>query len=325
MRLLVLLVAFVALPIAQSVCHAQSDVADVSLTIDECVDVDHSLVQRVAMLELQSPAGEPAQASTRVAVRCEAALILVHIEDTVTGKTLERRIDLNREPAGARARVLGLAVAESVHASWVELTIQDRAPAVYVDAAASTAVRENTRVAVAAVADDAAQIPSRHLWLGGSVLTFAGSFVPLFGVDFGASVDLNQHLALSLGGVFGQGQTSTLARSVVVSVAMFRPGIRVFDRFGPYELALEGGFMLGTLPLSPELQSGDVSRGTTVAFLWGGQLAASTLVHLAYGLRLGAKLELGANAHQFEGTLGTASVVVGHVWLGVALGLEYSF
>lgn len=307
------------------VCRAQATSSEVSFAIDACVALDAELVERVARLELGTAAGARETASTRISVGCEASLVLLHIEDNVTGKTLERRIDLASEPAGARARVLGLAIAESVHASWVELTLQNATPETYVDANASAERRMETRERIADVSRLTVALPRFHVSVGATLIAFSGSYLSLFGWEFDSRFDVARKLALELDCSLVGATDRSLGRSVSVQAALCRPSVRLFDRFGRYELSLVAGLMLGGASMTPEFVAGDHFTQTAKAFFWGARAGASARVYIGWGASVGAGLEVGWNAHELEGRVQGSALSTGHLWLGAQTALIVSF
>jgi hypothetical protein len=89
-------------------------------------------VQAVVALELGTSASDPhslpahgAVNATRAVAQCEAERALLAVTDPLTRKHVERTVELEHVHASARARVIGIAIAELVSASWFEL---ERAP-----------------------------------------------------------------------------------------------------------------------------------------------------------------------------------------------------
>ncbi len=79
---------------------------------------------RVARVELgEFLVDAPASDVTRVVVSCDGVTANLRVDDPITGKALERRLDISSLPIPSRARGIGLAVAELVLASWVELEL----------------------------------------------------------------------------------------------------------------------------------------------------------------------------------------------------------
>ena len=95
----------------------------VELQFDPCVDVPRDEVRRLIAIELGDVVGDtsdPAQDRTRVGVVCADQLLQLRVDDPLTGKSLQRSIDL-REAPNERSRLLALAIVELISASWTEL------------------------------------------------------------------------------------------------------------------------------------------------------------------------------------------------------------
>jgi len=95
----------------------------VALEIGACLDVEQAEVRRIVAIELRALmiGSDSAEPITRVAVDCYNPLVEIRVEDPVTGKSLERKIDLSTSERTIRARLLALAIAELVSSSWTEL------------------------------------------------------------------------------------------------------------------------------------------------------------------------------------------------------------
>jgi hypothetical protein len=79
--------------------------------------------QRIAAIELRAALVERAQdpATTQVETTCTADAARIRVVDPTTGKSLERSVVLSETAPSARPRLLALAIAELVSASWYEL------------------------------------------------------------------------------------------------------------------------------------------------------------------------------------------------------------
>jgi hypothetical protein len=81
----------------------------------------------------ESKPGEP-QSLAVLGIRSESCdaprggIVVVHIEDAATRKSVERRVQLTDVEAPSRPRTLALAVAELLRASWLELAMPDAPP-----------------------------------------------------------------------------------------------------------------------------------------------------------------------------------------------------
>jgi hypothetical protein len=105
-----------------------------------CLAVSTRQVETSIAVELRRPvllvedaaAGGPGpEATTAISVICDDLHALVRIRDLLTGKTVERVVDLGATPPVARPHLLALSVVELVAASWIELQ-SNRRPVVQV-------------------------------------------------------------------------------------------------------------------------------------------------------------------------------------------------
>jgi hypothetical protein len=90
----------------------------VTLTVDACADVSEPEVRRLVELELLSTRASITGLSALV--ECRGPELGIRVEDPLTGKTLERTVDLARAAPNAKARLLALAIVEVVEANWSE-------------------------------------------------------------------------------------------------------------------------------------------------------------------------------------------------------------
>ena len=108
-----------------------SEAPQVALDIDPCVAVSHAEVQRRLALELGERVlsqGEASPTSSQARVTCDdGGRITLRIDDPVTGKSIWRSIDLLSQDPSVRARLLAVAIAELLYASFAELLLEKRA------------------------------------------------------------------------------------------------------------------------------------------------------------------------------------------------------
>jgi hypothetical protein len=131
--------------------------------------------QRIAAIELRAALVEasPDQATTEVTATCIADAADLRVLDPTTGKSVERSVALSQAAPAARARLLALAIAELVAASWSELENNPEPKAPPSTALAPIEAREAARGVVAplpielAAIADARLLASRDLLLGG--------------------------------------------------------------------------------------------------------------------------------------------------------------
>lgn len=128
----------------------------VKLTIDECVAVPPAEVKKIVAVELgallvddSEPAAD-ARDTTIVAVSCTGKTIALRVEDPITGKSLERTVDLSAEAPKARPRLVALAIVELVSASWTELEANPKPKVPAATATASPAAKDAAKDSVRA-------------------------------------------------------------------------------------------------------------------------------------------------------------------------------
>jgi hypothetical protein len=111
---------------AQSAGASSTEVSPVVTTVDPCVPVDLMHFRRLLSIELGTsidyqPSAPREPGRTWVHVTCAPSGIVLNVEDGLTRKSMARILDASEiEPADS-TRLLALAVAEFVVASWVEL------------------------------------------------------------------------------------------------------------------------------------------------------------------------------------------------------------
>jgi hypothetical protein len=147
----------------------------VSIRVVGCEQPLAREVQRIASVELRATLTDeaPDPAVTQVIATCLGADATLSVRDPTTGKSLERTVSLGEAVPSSRARLLALAVAELVAASWSELETNPHPAAPAATALAPYPAREAARSAVAGRALEAAAVFDLHV-LGGGDLLFGG-------------------------------------------------------------------------------------------------------------------------------------------------------
>jgi hypothetical protein len=151
----------------------------VSIAVVGCDPALAREARRITAIELRAALVDSAsdEATTQITAICAENSASLQVVDPTTGKSLERSVAFSETIPSARARLLALAVAELVVASWSELESnpEPRAPALA--PLAPKAAREAARRAVAglpvelAAVLDAHLLASRDLVLGGGART----------------------------------------------------------------------------------------------------------------------------------------------------------
>ncbi|UJR83086.1 hypothetical protein [Sandaracinus amylolyticus] len=125
------IVALLALARPGAVRAQARERPSVSVSIaDSCAELDADVVRHVLEVELGGDAelASPDEASSRVAVRCEGTRALIEIDERLTHKELRRALELGASRE-ASTRMVGLAIAELLAASWLELGTRHEAVA----------------------------------------------------------------------------------------------------------------------------------------------------------------------------------------------------
>lgn len=325
---------------AAPVRAAPPEHAMVRLVLDECLGVDRAKVERLFGIELdvriQAP-GPAAPGAAQVRAACVNGRVELRVDDPLTGKSLERPLDLAGAPERARARLLALALAELLFASWTELEVNLGPP----PAALAPAPAPAALASLAAVGQRGARRLVRER-LGGAPgpggaevrLLGAGSLTAYFsgtGVLLGGGVRLGgdhpRHLGWfgDLAAHHGGASSALGALHADTLTTSFGGAVqhRVPLRGAVLGLRAGGGLRVGAARLSgtptdPAQASGDTVWGALVGPL--GLLSAS--VSLPRHLCAELALEGGYVLSPTGGRVGESRVIaVEGPWVGLHLGL----
>ena len=168
----------------------------VSINIVGCDAALAREAQRIAAIELRATLVDPAPDATvtQVTAACRNTLAALEVIDPTTGKSLERSVALTEAAPNGRARLLALAVAELVVASWSELQSNPQPRAPPATPLAPYAAREAARAAVADRSLELAATFDVHVLASGDCLFGGGaraavSISPLFFARFDVLAD----------------------------------------------------------------------------------------------------------------------------------------
>lgn len=271
--------------------------------------------QRIATVELRATLVEspPDAATTRVSATCKDGLAALRVLDPMTGKSVERRVALAQAAPTARARLLALAIAELVAASWSELESNPRPSAPTAEPLAPLIAREAARAAIARPFVELAAFADTHLLASGDWL-FGGGARAVFWIS--------PRLSLRVDALADYGELSRAAGTVVVTMpslsaalgaswtrGVLRPGV---------SLGVRGGYVWMS---GVAASAGNVGTGERGA--WFGPEAAFELgvwprarIHPVLALRAGAHI-IGVRGTVTEGR----DVEDTAIWGGLSLGL----
>jgi hypothetical protein len=138
--------------------------------------------QRIAAIELRATLVDPAPDATvtQVTASCRSSVAALEVMDPTTGKSLGRTVALTEAAPNGRARLLALAIAELVVASWSELQSNPQPRAPSATPLAPFAAREAARAAVADRSVELAAAFDTHVLKSGDFLFGAGARVALW-------------------------------------------------------------------------------------------------------------------------------------------------
>jgi hypothetical protein len=295
----------------------------------ECPEARPEEIRRVVRVELRALLVDepPGPDLTRVRIVCKGDLAALTVDDPLTAKALRRVVSLTGAAPAVRPRLLGLAVAELVAASWIELALNPTPALPPAEPPASAGTREAGRVAARARFGSGAT--SWSPWslraVGAFNLTGFTSGPVLLGGGIRLGKDLPAHLALSLDLMFVHGSEAVSLGRVATDLITVAPALLARVRLGPVALCGGLGFRVGGARLTGSPADPATARGESlVAAVYGPMLTVSTSVKLWRFLLLEVGGEAGwliraiggLVAHQREVSLGGA-------FLGLQLGLGF--
>ncbi len=292
----------------------------VSLSVDACAGVDEAQVAGQVKIELGADLAPASPEVTRVQVRCDGDALVLIVNDPITGKSLERRVDLGAAAPKARTRLLAIAISELVSASWTELETNPTpvvAPAGPPPApSAKAAVRDTVTARTfaphmfATLGLDFRAFPGAT---GTGMLVGLGARFATAGAGLGFSVDLVTSQGKGVTGALGQVSVDLVGVGAVVTY-----GARVGGATLAGELGLRGGSArLGGVPVDDSIE------GRSVRGAFGGPIVGGSAVVRVFGpLILTLRVEGGVALASVRALAdGQAATVVGGPFVGGALGL----
>lgn len=296
----------------------------VRLDVDGCDAVPREEVRRLLAIELHADlddGSEPAFLTTRVRVSCAGTLATLHVEDPVTQKSLRRNIDLGPLALKAQPRLVAIAAAELVAASWAEAENSPQPKVLPAGPQPSPDARASVRAAVEARAS-ALDTPLRLMGFLGARGTPSAA---LYGGVLALRYDCGEWwgVAVDVAGLYGS------AGSPLGTVAQYNAsgsafayarwaGARLSARVG---VGVRGGpVWLTGQPFAPA----QVAGSTLLAF-WGGPLLEAGLsVPVGRGLSLEALAEVGYVTRPVSALAdGNTAMSVDGPWGGISVGLGW--
>jgi hypothetical protein len=282
-------VLFVAIP------NARADAprpAHVEMHIDPCAPVDADDARRIVAIELRAEVADPSTtdpATTRVEVACVDRVVELRVTDPLTGKSLTRRVALADQPKKSRSRLLALAIAELIAASWSELETNPEpavapaappAPVEEKEAARRTVasrVPPPMRVGAPRPVAPPVQFEDHGVRVSAVVGTrwFMVGSDPLFGIGARATFDLAAGPEISIDAMAESGSVSSALGTIAVDSWTVGAAASAHRTFGRLTLHAGGGLRLGLAHFSGDPSSSALTEGRTLSAPWGGPMLTS--------------------------------------------------
>lgn len=333
------LAGLVTLPCSAAVAAALPTATkpQVVLAIEPCLTVSQEQVRHLVAVELGAQlvddegrqTNEPSgRGLIRAHIGCAEhvggapGLLDLHVDDGVTGKELSRTIDLAQQDPAVHPRLIALALAELVFASWAELLVTPRPRVLPATQPPPEATREATSDRVASKLPR--PLPPSGVYflgLGGVMLLFTGAPV-LAGGGLRLGGDHLKHLSWDADVAVFHGSAATQLGSVTGDLLSARIALLGHLRLPHLLLRGGAGLRVGAARLAGTTL--DPNRVDTRSFWapWGGPVLAVSLAVAAARLRVELSVEGGYVLWSVGARVaGTRPLAVQGPWLGALLGI----
>ncbi len=286
----------------------------VSIVVVGCNEALAREAQRIAAVELRAGLveGTPDAATTQVIATCGAESAKLQVIDPTTGKSLERSVALAQAAATARARLLALAIAELVAASWSELESNPVPQAPSTAALAPAAARDAARGAIAPRRLELAAVADAHLLASRDLLFGGGARIEIWiSPTFFVRVDALAHHA----------ELSRPSGTIAVTMPSMSSALAACWCAGSLRPSLSLGARLGYAWMNG-VASNSTTNGTRHGGAWVGPELALELSAWPHA-RVHPVLSLAVGAHVVgvRGTVeGGPDVRATALWSGLSLG-----
>jgi hypothetical protein len=290
----------------------------VAVEVDPCVPVDHAKLHELLAIELgtSTAQGRAASAPTWVSVGCGPTGIELRVQDGVTRKSMARVLPSSSFSDASSTRLLALAIAEFVVASWIELSVQ---PAPAVEPVGPPAGESARRVAQHVIEGRAPQPPEprvpseRTLSLGPAVQLWSAHDALLLGAGARVVLPLAELLVWTLSADFGAASVDVAYGELGLFTASLALALAVQARIDSVSFQLGPG---GRIGFTRMVADPDPLRAEGDDFLapYGGPIWLSRVV-----LRAGEHMRLALEAEVGLTTLPARAEIEGE---GIALELD---
>jgi hypothetical protein len=325
--------------IAASLCSvlvaatARAEPPLVTTVVDECVPIDRAQLDRLLSIELGTSAQTAASTATgptHVHVRCVDAGIELNLQDALTQKGMVRVLSRDSFKDASSTRLLALAIAEFVVASWVELRLPRKVePEPMIGPAPAT---ERAKQAAAMTAGErvrpaASKQTHTELGLTGQLQVWSEQADLMLGTGLRFVHAPVSSVAFSIGGDFAATSVDTvLGRVTVRTFAFSLAGLGRID-LDPFVLVTGPGGRIGLAQLSASPNDPNETEPKARYAPYGGVFwLARGALFVADGFALTLEVELGAATLPVAALVGeppVAAFELDGVWLTTGLGIAF--
>lgn len=298
----------------------------------ELVGCDHLAtedVRRMVELELEAHLVDaPSSGVTDVRAVCESEYVQLRVLDPLTRKQVKRRVPLLDPEAEVQARLLALATAELVLASWTELALN---PEPKVEPAGVRPNPELTEQARASVHRRAGSLSSPfstrkkqepitlRIMALGSTRRFFRYDGPLYGGGVRVGNDHPGVVSWMLDTLFETGEVTADLGDFYLDTATLGGAVYLYERWSWIVARLGAGLRLGVGSSGPQHSE---APGGSALVTWGWPLAAASVgLHPPGGVVFEASAEAGYVVLPLSGFREPS---LRGSWFGVQLGVGFS-
>lgn len=316
-----------SLLLAASVAQAQGP--EISVSVDPCVPVERGQLERLLAIELgtSAPQGIP-RASTHVWVSCGVQGVELRLEDGVTRKSMMRVLPAASFRDPSSARLLALAVAEFVVASWIELSVQPQhavepigpRPSAAEQRMVERVVEKHAVMPASALSEDSLSAAfSLQVWSAHA------------GVLLGGGLRLLERalpwLAWTIAADFGTAGVNVPLGTVRVTTASAALSAALHYRVNSFAFYTGPGGRLGFTRMQGEPSNGVITGGDHFFAPYGGLIWWTRFEYRASkDVRLALDLEAGLTTLPVKDTSDNSQVLaLDGVWLTTGIAIGFAF
>jgi hypothetical protein len=299
----------------------------VHVRIDDCADLDKAEVRRTLVGELGALLVNDVSSRTdvtRTEISCGPAFITIHILDPITGKILERTISVEESEKNSRSRLVGLAAAELVTASWTELLsstkssvrIVGRDPSLESVVAAKSAARDRVTLKLS---------PPHPLRLMPVVAyrAFVHGGGELWGGGMRIADDRFSWVGWSADALVEHGSRGVSLGHVDIDTITVSGALLIHREWGAFAFRTGLGLRAGATRLQGSPDSPNLAEGKSVYSPWGWPMALMGMsIQPIEPVVIELSVESGYTVMPMGGVVGgSKEITLDGVWVGGQIGL----